>query len=146
MGRAPVTFHGRHFQVEQLRLSPPPVQKPRIPIWVGGDWKLSGVKTRVARWDGCCVYKGSPDKEWQDITPADVHDIRAAVGRPGFRDSPRGARARRGLGSRAAAHPLRRGGWGHLVERVGKTGDRQRTIDAVSRAHCESTDIPRYRD
>jgi len=57
----PVTFHGRHFRIEQLSLSPPPVQQPRIPVWIGGDWQLSGVKARVARWDGCCVYKGSPD-------------------------------------------------------------------------------------
>src|ERR1700733_5627961 len=80
----PVTFHGRHFHVENLRMSPVPVQQPRIPVWTGGDWELRGVQRRVTRWDGCCVYKGSPEKDWQDMTPADVSDIVAAVGRPGF--------------------------------------------------------------
>ncbi len=130
----PVTFHGRHFHIEQLSLSPPPVQQPRIPVWIGGDWQLSGVKARVARWDGCCVYKGSPDKEWQDITPADVHDIRAAAGRrPGF-DIALGGRERAADWDRERQHirSVASAGatwWSEWV----KPGDRQRTIDAVRR-------------
>jgi probable F420-dependent oxidoreductase len=31
-----VTFRGRHFQIENARLSPLPLQKPNPPIWVGG--------------------------------------------------------------------------------------------------------------
>ena len=31
-----VTFKGKHFQIENARLSPLPVQRPRPPIWVGG--------------------------------------------------------------------------------------------------------------
>src|SRR4029077_12544091 len=58
--------------------------QPRVPVWVGGDWELSGIRARAARWDGCCVYKGSPDQEWQDMPPADVRDVRSAVGRPEF--------------------------------------------------------------
>ncbi len=36
----------------------------------------------MARWDGCRIYKGSPHKEWQDITAADadVHGIRTTAG------------------------------------------------------------------
>jgi alkanesulfonate monooxygenase SsuD/methylene tetrahydromethanopterin reductase-like flavin-dependent oxidoreductase (luciferase family) len=76
----PVTFHGRHFQVEGLQLAPRPVQQPRIPVWIGGDWLIAGVRRRVARWDGSCAYKGSPDEEWQDMTAGDVRDIRAVAG------------------------------------------------------------------
>ena len=31
-----VDFHGKHYQLNGLRLSPPPVQRPRPPLWVGG--------------------------------------------------------------------------------------------------------------
>lgn len=129
----PVTFHGRHYQVDDLRLSPRPVQQPRIPVWVGGDWLLSGVRARVVRWDGCCVYKGSPDEEWQDLTAADVHDISAAAGRPEF-DIGLGGRERADDWDRDRAHirSIAEAGatwWTEWVE----PGDRQRTLKAVRR-------------
>lgn len=31
-----VTYKGKYFQIENARLTPEPVQKPRPPIWVGG--------------------------------------------------------------------------------------------------------------
>lgn len=129
----PVTFHGRHFHVENLRMSPVPVQRPRIPVWTGGDWELRGVQRRVTRWDGCCVYKGSPEKDWRDMTPADVSDIVAAVGRPGF-DIAVGGRDRAEDLDREREHirALAQAGATWWVEWV-EPGDRQRTIDAVRR-------------
>jgi alkanesulfonate monooxygenase SsuD/methylene tetrahydromethanopterin reductase-like flavin-dependent oxidoreductase (luciferase family) len=128
-----VTFHGRHYRVDGLRLSPVPVQEPRIPVWVGGDWMLPGVRARVARWDGCCAYKGPPDQEWQDMTPADVREIRAAVTRPGFDicvgGRERGAdwdREREHIRSVAAAGAT---WWSEWVNPV----DRQATYEAVRR-------------
>jgi hypothetical protein len=59
--------------VEGLRLSPRPVQRPRIRIWIGGDWRHAGVRRRVVRWDGSCAYHVS--------TPDDVRDVLAAVER-----------------------------------------------------------------
>jgi hypothetical protein len=56
----PVSFQGRHYWVEGLQLAPAPLQKPRIPLWIGGDWLRQGVRRRLLRWDGCCVYKGTP--------------------------------------------------------------------------------------
>jgi len=34
-----ITFHGEHYHVEDIAFSPKPYQKPRIPIWVGGEGK-----------------------------------------------------------------------------------------------------------
>ncbi|HVM52950.1 MAG TPA: LLM class flavin-dependent oxidoreductase [Acidimicrobiales bacterium] len=31
-----VTFHGRHFDVDEIEIRPRPVQRPRPPIWIGG--------------------------------------------------------------------------------------------------------------
>lgn len=45
-----VTHHGPHYTVEDVTLSPLPVQRPRIPIWVGGQSQAA--LRRAARWDG----------------------------------------------------------------------------------------------
>jgi alkanesulfonate monooxygenase SsuD/methylene tetrahydromethanopterin reductase-like flavin-dependent oxidoreductase (luciferase family) len=130
----PVTFRGRHFKLDGLRMSPRPVQQPRIPVWIGGQWTLSGVRARVTRWDGSCAYKGPTDQEWQDMTAADVRDIRAAVGdRPGF-DIAIGGRQRDADWDREREHvrTIASAGATWWVEWV-KPGDRQATIDAVRR-------------
>ena len=35
------TFHGQHYNFDDIAFSPKPYQKPRIPIWVGGEGKLA---------------------------------------------------------------------------------------------------------
>jgi alkanesulfonate monooxygenase SsuD/methylene tetrahydromethanopterin reductase-like flavin-dependent oxidoreductase (luciferase family) len=42
----PVTHHGHHYVVDGFALTAVPLQRPRIPIWVGGDsrpatWRMS---------------------------------------------------------------------------------------------------------
>jgi alkanesulfonate monooxygenase SsuD/methylene tetrahydromethanopterin reductase-like flavin-dependent oxidoreductase (luciferase family) len=51
----PFSYQGRHFQVQELTFVPTPVQRPRIPILVGGGWPLEGPSRRAARYDGCCL-------------------------------------------------------------------------------------------
>jgi probable F420-dependent oxidoreductase len=34
-----ITFHGEYYHVDDIAFSPKPHQKPRIPIWVGGEGK-----------------------------------------------------------------------------------------------------------
>jgi probable F420-dependent oxidoreductase len=48
-----VTHHGSHYKVEGVALMPIPIQKPRIPIWVGGE--SPPALRRAARWDGWVV-------------------------------------------------------------------------------------------
>ena len=51
----PFAYDGEHYQVEQTVFWPPPVQQPRIPIWVAGTWpKHMAPFRRAARWDGVC--------------------------------------------------------------------------------------------
>lgn len=45
-----VNHRGDHFVVEGFSLTATPAQRPRIPIWVGGDSR--GALRRAARWDG----------------------------------------------------------------------------------------------
>lgn len=45
-----VTHRGVHYTVDGVTLRPVPVQRPRIPIWVGGH--SPAALRRAARWDG----------------------------------------------------------------------------------------------
>jgi alkanesulfonate monooxygenase SsuD/methylene tetrahydromethanopterin reductase-like flavin-dependent oxidoreductase (luciferase family) len=74
----PVHHHGRYYHMDGLRLPATPVQRPRIPIWVGGDLRRPGVRRRLTEWDGACVYRE------RALDPGDVRDIvalRSAAGR-----------------------------------------------------------------
>ncbi len=48
----PVTHEGRHHQVRDVALLPTPVQRPRVPVWIGGFWPARRPMRRAARWDG----------------------------------------------------------------------------------------------
>jgi probable F420-dependent oxidoreductase len=46
----PVSHAGRFYSVRDVRLAPRPVQRPRPPIWIGGN--SSAALRRASRWDG----------------------------------------------------------------------------------------------
>ena len=48
----PFSFHGEQYQIEEVWFRPTPLQAPRIPIWVGGNWANKPPMRRAARWDG----------------------------------------------------------------------------------------------
>lgn len=45
----PFSHEGKHFTVGPVRFSPRPVQRPRVPIWVGGILPSGGLLARAAR-------------------------------------------------------------------------------------------------
>jgi alkanesulfonate monooxygenase SsuD/methylene tetrahydromethanopterin reductase-like flavin-dependent oxidoreductase (luciferase family) len=47
-----VTHAGRHYQVDDVTLLPRPVQRPRVPVWIGGYWPHRRPMRRAAAWDG----------------------------------------------------------------------------------------------
>lgn len=48
----PFSYQGQHYQLQQMRFLPKPIQQPRIPIWVGGTWPNKAPFRRAARYDG----------------------------------------------------------------------------------------------
>jgi alkanesulfonate monooxygenase SsuD/methylene tetrahydromethanopterin reductase-like flavin-dependent oxidoreductase (luciferase family) len=46
------SYAGEHFKVDPVRFLPPPVQQPRIPVWVAGVLPNQRPIERAARWDG----------------------------------------------------------------------------------------------
>ena len=51
------SYRGRHYQLEPVRFQPTPLQKPRIPIWIGGGWDKIRPQRRAARYDGYIPLK-----------------------------------------------------------------------------------------
>jgi hypothetical protein len=50
----PFNYQGRHYQIKETDFNPPPppVQGPRIPIWVVGAWPRLKSMRRVLKYDG----------------------------------------------------------------------------------------------
>jgi hypothetical protein len=48
----PFSFEGAYYQIEKAHFNPKPLQQPRIPIWVGGNWPNKKPFRRAAKWDG----------------------------------------------------------------------------------------------
>ena len=48
----PVTYRGNQITIDDVVFLPTPVQRPRVPIWVGGFWPNKAPMRRAARWDG----------------------------------------------------------------------------------------------
>jgi alkanesulfonate monooxygenase SsuD/methylene tetrahydromethanopterin reductase-like flavin-dependent oxidoreductase (luciferase family) len=94
----PVEHAGGSFRLHGVALRPRPVQRPRIPIWVGGHLPRRGPRERALRWDGACLYRIAPPA-WEDVTPDEVRALRAdAIARRGSADGfdiAVGGRARR---------------------------------------------------
>jgi hypothetical protein len=75
----PLTFHGKHYMVEGMTLLPPPIQTPRIPIWVVGAWPRHKSMERVLRWDGLLPAKIDADGSFAEVTPADLRAMKAYI-------------------------------------------------------------------
>jgi alkanesulfonate monooxygenase SsuD/methylene tetrahydromethanopterin reductase-like flavin-dependent oxidoreductase (luciferase family) len=66
---------GAHLAVRGARFTPTPVQRPRIPVWVGGTWPRRGPLARAARWDAYVPDPGGAPP----FTAGDVREMREAL-------------------------------------------------------------------
>jgi alkanesulfonate monooxygenase SsuD/methylene tetrahydromethanopterin reductase-like flavin-dependent oxidoreductase (luciferase family) len=74
----PVTFHGEYVHVDDVTFQPVPVQRPRVPIWVGGEWPARRPMRRAARWDGAApILVASGSRKPVQPDAATVREIRA---------------------------------------------------------------------
>jgi hypothetical protein len=77
----PFSYDGKHYQIKPTEFMPPPppVQQPRIPIWTVGAWPRPKSMRRVLRCDGILPCVMGDDRQWGDVTPDVIHEIRAFV-------------------------------------------------------------------
>ena len=61
----PFSFAGQYYQIEKAHFTPKPIQQPRIPIWVGGNWPNKVPFRRAAKWDGAfpLIYAEENEEE-----------------------------------------------------------------------------------
>ncbi|MER7892737.1 LLM class flavin-dependent oxidoreductase [Micromonospora sp. NPDC094482] len=79
LGGEPVRHHGEHYHADGLALRPLPVQRPRVPVWVGGSVQAGAVRRRASRADGIVPYKLTDTDDWADFTPDEVHELARAL-------------------------------------------------------------------
>ncbi|HKV42278.1 MAG TPA: LLM class flavin-dependent oxidoreductase [Blastocatellia bacterium] len=70
------SFKGDHYTVDALTLLPPPVQAPRVPIWVVGVWPKEKSMRRTLRWDGVIPQKYGASST---VKPEDIREIKEYV-------------------------------------------------------------------
>lgn len=75
----PFNYSGKHYQVQECDFlpPPPPVQQPRIPIWVVGAWNWPKSMARVLRYDGLLPNVLDAQKQHQPLTPEAVAEMSA---------------------------------------------------------------------
>jgi alkanesulfonate monooxygenase SsuD/methylene tetrahydromethanopterin reductase-like flavin-dependent oxidoreductase (luciferase family) len=70
----PFAYEGEHYRVQEMTFLPPPVQRPRIPIWVVGAWPSRKSMNRALRYDGLLAYTTRGE-----VTPEDIRAMKAYI-------------------------------------------------------------------
>jgi luciferase-like monooxygenase len=82
---ASVTHRGPHYAAEGVTLAPLPLQRPRIPIWIGGEGPPA--LRRAARWDGWLAPATNPDGT-PSKSPARIAEMVAEIRQHRTTDAP----------------------------------------------------------
>jgi hypothetical protein len=77
----PFDYEGKHYRVRLTQLDeqyypPPPVQRPRIPLWVPGIWPRKKSMRRVLKCDGLLAQKMNEVGQLESVYPADVRQMK----------------------------------------------------------------------
>ncbi|HEY4460342.1 MAG TPA: LLM class flavin-dependent oxidoreductase [Pseudonocardiaceae bacterium] len=72
----PVSYRGNQVTLDDVLFLPTPVQRPRVPVWVGGFWPNKAPMRRAARWDGAIPVFGG----MVEAKPPSVDEVRELVG------------------------------------------------------------------
>ncbi len=76
---SPFSYSGEHYQMQEMTFLPPPIQSPRIPIWVVGAWPRMKSMRRVLNWDGLLPNKLNEDGTLAEITPEDIREMKSYI-------------------------------------------------------------------
>lgn len=77
----PFNYDGKHYHVTETTFMPPPppVQQPRIPIWVVGAWPQPKSMARVLKCDGLLPIIKEADGRYTHPTPEQIGEMKAYV-------------------------------------------------------------------
>jgi len=68
----PFSYSGQHYRIERAQFLPRPLQQPRVPIWVGGNWPNKPPFRRAASWDGVFPLFSADDNAQELAQLADM--------------------------------------------------------------------------
>ena len=77
-------YEGKHYHLkltlmDEQHYPPKPVQQPRIPLWAVGVWPRPKSMQRVLKCDGLLAEKMNREGKSEEVTPADIQEIKAYV-------------------------------------------------------------------
>lgn len=75
----PFHYDGEHYHIDGMTMLPPPVQQPRVPIWVVGVWPKEKSMRRALAWDGVIPQRYGAGPGDASLKPDEVRAIRAYV-------------------------------------------------------------------
>jgi hypothetical protein len=77
----PFNYAGKHYKVKEINhfSPPPPVQQPRIPIWVVGVWPRRKSMRRALRYDGLLPAKMNDSVGRIEVIPDDIQAIKSFI-------------------------------------------------------------------
>jgi alkanesulfonate monooxygenase SsuD/methylene tetrahydromethanopterin reductase-like flavin-dependent oxidoreductase (luciferase family) len=77
----PYNYDGKHHHIRPVKfpyIPAPPVQQPRIPIWVVGAWPYMKSMRRALKYDGL-LPQVKRKGQWGEVTPDDIREINAWI-------------------------------------------------------------------
>lgn len=77
-------YNGKHHHLkltllDEMHYPPPPVQQPRLPIWVVGVWPRMKSMQRVLKCDGLIPHLMNDEGKFVDVTPAALREMKRYV-------------------------------------------------------------------
>jgi alkanesulfonate monooxygenase SsuD/methylene tetrahydromethanopterin reductase-like flavin-dependent oxidoreductase (luciferase family) len=77
----PFNYDGKHHKIKEMNFfpPPPPMQRPRIPIWVVGAWPRMRSMRRALRYDGLLPAVQDQRGQWQQTMPDDLRAMKAFI-------------------------------------------------------------------
>ncbi|MHA2163018.1 MAG: LLM class flavin-dependent oxidoreductase [Candidatus Thorarchaeota archaeon] len=73
------SYNGKHYQIKEVQSRSTPMQKPRIPIWIGGLWPNKGPFRRASRWDGIMPHTVRSVQLGEQLTHQEVKDLMSYI-------------------------------------------------------------------
>jgi len=86
----PFSYDGKHHKIKETKFfpPPPPVQKPRIPIWVVGAWPRKKSMQRVIKYDGLLPAVMGEDGKLRQVNPNHIREMKAWIEANRFETTP----------------------------------------------------------
>ncbi|HSD82721.1 MAG TPA: LLM class flavin-dependent oxidoreductase [Anaerolineae bacterium] len=77
----PFNYDGKHYHIKETKFYPlpPPIQQPRIPIWVVGAWPREKSMRRALRYDGLLPNVLNDAGEHIQLTPENIREMKVYV-------------------------------------------------------------------